>query len=239
MIRPVVPFTAHLSTDLSGFEAPDQVTTHERLPAERRQDGVYVLLLDELGTIRYCSAAMRRRLASDEESVNGQSVICHLARLKDADLLLARVRTEDATGLDEVLPLEFLEGSGRAFTLHCKLDVQPGYCVLSGEPPEGDRESALEVEVRELRVLVAGLLDECEEQSGALREARTALARSEDDLHVARALLSRIQQAVPVCSGCEQTKGAPASWQRLLDCLTDYALFLTDLRCVECAPRLA
>jgi signal transduction histidine kinase/heme-degrading monooxygenase HmoA len=137
---------------------------------------VHFLVSDSGGTIRTCNKAVASQLKVPVDQVIGQTVWQFLT---DTDAASLRERVESAQrNPQEKFLLNFVDVTQSPYTLECRLDVQPDYFVLIGEPPQ-KQDEMLQEELLLLNNELAVLTRENARKSRALEKALAELKEAQ------------------------------------------------------------
>jgi len=187
------------------------------------------------GSVRLCNTAMAASLGVAAAELIGRP-LWDLLTDSDAACVRDRVERGDRT-YGEPLLLNFVDAGHSPFSLNCRMDVQPGYFVLVGEPPPGPSGNS-QADWLQMNNQLAVLARENARQAKELRQAKEETERALAHLRDTHWHLKKVQEVLPICMGCGNVK-AGAEWGSVVQYLKANALFLSHGYCPACYAKLA
>jgi heme-degrading monooxygenase HmoA len=210
---------------------PDSVRDSASLISEflDRSASVCWLKVRSDGLIDASNEAFRTRVGI--ESLDG-ALIWPLLTDPDA-ATLRRMVSEGKRGAADGYRFNFIGREQMPLTLTCRVDVQPAWFVLIGEPVQQD-ELDLQHELMMLNNQLAVQLRENDRQAKALRRAKAELERALTDLVESQRHLIKLQEVIPICMTCGKVKNTESKWEDVAAYFHRNNLLLSHGYCPDC-----
>jgi hypothetical protein len=197
-----------------------------------RSTVVHWLKVRSDGAIVFGNAAMRKK--TGRESLEGASV---WPLLTEPDAAALRQAVSGGSGdPNRRYRFNFIDREGAPFSLECRLDVQPDWFTLLGEPVEED-EMALRLELVALNNRLAVQLRDNERKTKALRQAKAQLEKALLELVESQRHLTRLQEVIPICLGCGKIKNRESNWEEVAAYFRRNNLLLSHGYCPVCFEK--
>ncbi len=195
-----------------------------------RSAGVCWLEVRSDGLIVASNAAFRSRLGL--ESLDAVPI---WPLLTDPDAAaLRRLVSGGKSGAADAYRFNFIGREQMPFTLTCRVDVQPAWFLLIGEPVQED-ELDLQHELMVLNNQLAVQLRENDRQAKALRRTKGELERALNDLIESQRHLINLQEVIPICMTCGKVKNSESKWEDVVAYFHRNNLLLSHGYCPDCS----
>jgi hypothetical protein len=129
--------------------------------------------------------------------------------------------------------VHFVGTRGEPFTLSCRVFPEDGGRHIVGVDPPGDWQR-MEKELFGLNQELAVASREATRQGRELAAAKQKLQETLDELQNSYWHLKKVQEVIPVCMHCKRIRGTDASWDALVDYLSQNAIFVSHGLCPDC-----
>jgi heme-degrading monooxygenase HmoA len=196
---------------------------------------LYLVVAGLDGTVRLFSPAVAESLEVSASELSGSSLWSWLTE-SDARMLRDAIARADRGALREPLLVNFAGSRHAAYTLRCRIDVQPDSLVLVGERLL-DEEHRMQEELLGLNNRMATLGRENARQRKRLTEANARLEKALEELDRSYWHLRKIQEVLPICMDCGRVKTADASWDTVADYFRKNSLMVSHGYCPDCAVK--
>lgn len=142
----------------------------------------------------------------------------------------------DSPPPDDPVRVNFAAVDGTPFTLRCVVERSGERLRLVGEG-EAEAEGAALDELMRLNNELATMARERARRERELERTRDELEKTLEELRTSYWHLQKIQEALPICMGCERIKSGDAPWSTVTDYLKENRIFLSHGYCPECAAE--
>jgi len=187
------------------------------------------------GTVRLCSRAVAERLEVSRSELEGSSLWSWLTE-PDARRLRDAVEGADRAALREDLIVNFVGSRNSAYSLRCRVDVQPDSLLLIGEPLL-EQEHRMQEDLLALNNQMATIGRENARQRKHLAEANARLEKALEELERSYWHLRKIQEVLPVCMECGRVKASDAGWDTVVEYFRKNSLMVSHGYCPDCAVK--